>query len=50
MRLALLILISGIGLVSIKVVKRVEVFRTADGPFFLNGEHLTERCTNENCN
>ena len=50
MRLALLILISGIGLVAIKVVKRAEVVRTDDGHFFLNGEHITERCTNQNCN
>ena len=50
MRLTLLILISGIGLIAIKVLKRAEVVRTDDGHFFFNGEHITERCTNENCN
>ena len=50
MRLALLILISGIGFVGMKVAQRAELIRTDDGHFFMNGEHISERCRNQNCN
>ena len=50
MRLALLILISGLGFIACKVVQRAEVIRTDDGHFFVNGEHIREHCTNLNCN